>query len=97
VARGVHTYLLCRSQFVLVVVFALMPASAPAQQLPESCAQNNGTWLEKYKEREYDLASHASELRNGYHGTCTNPASSKAENKPAHTSPLVRTRIALEH
>lgn len=32
-----------------------MPTPAQGQQLPELCAQNNGTWLEKYKEqqREY--------------------------------------------
>jgi hypothetical protein len=31
----------------------MLPISVPAQHLPESCAQNNGTWLEKYKECEY--------------------------------------------
>ena len=30
-----------------------MPSPAPGQQLPERCAQNHGTWLEKYKECEY--------------------------------------------
>src|SRR5580704_5757328 len=38
---------------LLMVVFAVLPTSVPAQHLPESCAQNNGTWLEKYKECEY--------------------------------------------
>ena len=37
----------------LMVVCAITPTLTPAQQLPESCAQNNGTWLEKYKECEY--------------------------------------------
>ena len=37
----------------LAVVCAIMPTLTTAQQLPESCAQNNGTWLEKYKECEY--------------------------------------------
>jgi hypothetical protein len=37
----------------LVVVCAIMRTLTTAQQLPESCAQNNGTWLEKYKECEY--------------------------------------------
>lgn len=30
-----------------------MPTPAQGQQLPELCAQNNGRWLEKYKECEY--------------------------------------------
>ena len=38
---------------VLVGVCALMPAHALGQQLAELCAQNNGTWLEKFKECEY--------------------------------------------
>lgn len=37
----------------LVLVSSVLPTSARAQQLPESCAQNNGTWLKKYKECEY--------------------------------------------
>ena len=37
----------------LVVVGAVMPTDTTAQELPESCARNNGTWLEKYKECEY--------------------------------------------
>jgi hypothetical protein len=37
----------------LVVVCAVMPTPAPGQRLSESCAQNNGMWLEKYKECEY--------------------------------------------
>jgi hypothetical protein len=37
----------------LVAICGVMPTLAPGQQLPESCAQNNGTWLEKYKECEY--------------------------------------------
>ena len=37
----------------LAIVSAVVPTLAAGQQLPESCAQNNGTWLEKYKECEY--------------------------------------------
>ena len=37
----------------LVVVCAVTPTPALGQQVPESCAQNNGTWLKKYKECEY--------------------------------------------
>jgi hypothetical protein len=37
----------------LVLVSSVLATSARAQQLPESCAQNNGTWLKKYKECEY--------------------------------------------
>ena len=37
----------------LVVACAVIPMHARGQQLPESCAQNNGTWLEKYTECEY--------------------------------------------
>jgi len=37
----------------LVLLCTMLPISVPAQHLPESCAQNNGKWLEKYKECEY--------------------------------------------
>jgi len=37
----------------LVLACTVLPTSVPAQQLPKSCAQNDGTWLEKYKECEY--------------------------------------------
>lgn len=37
----------------LVLVCLVLPTSVSAQKLPESCSQNNGTWLEKYKECEY--------------------------------------------
>jgi endonuclease/exonuclease/phosphatase family metal-dependent hydrolase len=36
----------------VALVFAIVPMSARAQQLPELCREDNGTWLEEYKECE---------------------------------------------
>ncbi len=35
-----------------VLVFAGLPTNVQAQQLPQSCAENHGTWLQKYQECE---------------------------------------------
>jgi hypothetical protein len=43
VSFAIYTVLLC----------AVISTPTAAQQLPELCGQNNGTWLEKYKECEY--------------------------------------------
>jgi endonuclease/exonuclease/phosphatase family metal-dependent hydrolase len=36
----------------VALVFAVVPTSARGQQLPQLCRENNGTWLEEYKECE---------------------------------------------
>src|SRR5579863_9244070 len=37
---------------VAALVIGVPPTSVLAQQLPRLCAENNGTWLEKYRECE---------------------------------------------
>ena len=37
---------------IAALVFAVAPTSARAQQLPQSCSENNGKWLEEYRECE---------------------------------------------
>lgn len=37
---------------VAALVFAVAPTSILAQQIPQLCSENNGTWLEKYRECE---------------------------------------------
>jgi endonuclease/exonuclease/phosphatase family metal-dependent hydrolase len=53
-APRVSDFFLCAAPFAIVaaLVFALVPTSVLAQQLPQLCAENNGTWLEKYHECE---------------------------------------------
>ncbi len=36
-----------------MVLFVVVATNVVAQQLPESCAENQGTWLEKYQECEF--------------------------------------------
>jgi endonuclease/exonuclease/phosphatase family metal-dependent hydrolase len=53
-APRVSDFFLSAAPMVIVaaLVFAAVPASVLAQQLPQLCAENNGTWLEKYHECE---------------------------------------------
>jgi len=37
---------------VAALIFVVAPTTVLAQQLPKLCAENNGTWLEKYRECE---------------------------------------------
>ena len=45
----------CGATFVVgaVLLFVVVPTNGLAQQLPQSCAENHGTWLEKYQECEF--------------------------------------------
>ena len=45
----------CGASFVVgaVLLFVVVPTNGLAQQLPQSCAENHGTWLEKYQECEF--------------------------------------------
>ena len=51
--RTVSDYLISASiAACLALVLATMPSGVSAQQLPQSCAENNGRWLENFNECE---------------------------------------------